>query len=82
MATLDSDVPMIPAGEASSSTAPSSSSKKPKRLEIKKWSAVGFGLGILSWIIVKFAGITSWTFLTKPAPPARNALLLGIDGAN
>lgn len=40
MATLDSDVTMIPAGEASSSAAPSSSTKKPKRFEIKKWSAV------------------------------------------
>lgn len=40
MATLDSDVTMVPAGETSSSAAPSSSSKKPKRFEIKKWSAV------------------------------------------
>lgn len=40
MATLDSDVTMIPAGEASSSAAGSSSNKKPKRFEIKKWSAV------------------------------------------
>lgn len=40
MATLDSDVPMVPVGEASSSAAPSSSTKKPKRFEIKKWSAV------------------------------------------
>ncbi|KAF5743106.1 RING-box protein 1a-like isoform X1 [Tripterygium wilfordii] len=39
MATLDSDVPMVPAGEASGSAAPSCSSKKPKRFEIKKWSA-------------------------------------------
>ncbi|KAF5726099.1 putative ring-box protein [Tripterygium wilfordii] len=39
MATLDSDVPMVPVGESSSSAAPSSSSKKPKRFEIKKWSA-------------------------------------------
>jgi len=38
MATLDSDVPMIPAGEPSSSAGPSS--KKPKRFEIKKWNAV------------------------------------------
>jgi len=40
MATLDSDVTMIPAGEASSSVAASSSNKKAKRFEIKKWSAV------------------------------------------
>lgn len=39
MATLDTDVPMVPAGEASSSAGPSSS-KKPKRFEIKKWNAV------------------------------------------
>ena len=38
MATLDSDVPMVPAGEPSSSAGPSS--KKPKRFEIKKWNAV------------------------------------------
>ncbi|XP_027926838.1 RING-box protein 1a isoform X1 [Vigna unguiculata] len=39
MATLDSDVTMVPAGEPSSSAGPSSS-KKPKRFEIKKWNAV------------------------------------------
>ncbi|KAH9804653.1 RING-box protein 1a [Citrus sinensis] len=48
MATLDSDVPMIPVGEASSSAGPSSSSKKPKRFEIKKWSAVA----LWAWDIV------------------------------
>lgn len=38
MASLDSDVNMVPAGEPS---APSSSSaKKAKRFEVKKWSAV------------------------------------------
>ncbi|XVE70718.1 hypothetical protein DITRI_Ditri10aG0093100 [Diplodiscus trichospermus] len=47
MATLDSDVPMVPVGEASSS-APSSSTKKPKRFEIKKWSAVA----LWAWDIV------------------------------
>ncbi|XP_047159281.1 RING-box protein 1a-like [Vigna umbellata] len=46
MATLDSDVPMIPAGEASSSAGPSS--KKPKRFEIKKWNAVA----LWAWDIV------------------------------
>lgn len=40
MATLDSDVPMVPVGEPSSSAGPSSSSKKNKRFEIKKWNAV------------------------------------------
>ncbi|OVA08341.1 zinc finger protein [Macleaya cordata] len=40
MASLDSDVNMIPAGEGSSGAGPSSSSKKPKRFEIKKWNAV------------------------------------------
>ena len=39
MATLDSDVPMVPVGEASSSAGPSSS-RKNKRFEIKKWNAV------------------------------------------
>ncbi|XVF35140.1 hypothetical protein REPUB_Repub18cG0119300 [Reevesia pubescens] len=41
-----------------------------------------FGPGILSWIIVRFAGITSWISVSsakpiKLAPPVRNALLLG-----
>nr|VDD18696.1 unnamed protein product [Brassica rapa] len=40
MANLDSDVNMIPAGESSSSVVASSSSKKAKRFEVKKWSAV------------------------------------------
>ncbi|WVZ00529.1 hypothetical protein V8G54_026598 [Vigna mungo] len=48
MATLDSDVTMVPAGEPSSSTGPSSSSKKPKRFEIKKWNAVA----LWAWDIV------------------------------
>ncbi|XP_010050439.2 RING-box protein 1a-like [Eucalyptus grandis] len=50
MATLDSDVPMVPAGEGSSSgaAASSSSSKKPKRFEIKKWNAVA----LWAWDIV------------------------------
>ncbi|CAN6562736.1 unnamed protein product [Malus baccata var. baccata] len=38
MATLDSDVLMVPVGEGSSSAG--SSTKKPKRFEIKKWNAV------------------------------------------
>ncbi|XP_064943621.1 RING-box protein 1a-like isoform X2 [Musa acuminata AAA Group] len=46
MASLDTDINMVPAGEGSGgavgpSAAPSSStSKKPKRFEIKKWNAV------------------------------------------
>ncbi|XVF50573.1 hypothetical protein PTKIN_Ptkin04bG0112000 [Pterospermum kingtungense] len=40
MATMDTDVLMVPIGEASSSIAPSSSTKKPKCFEIKKWNAV------------------------------------------
>ncbi|KAK8654741.1 hypothetical protein V6N13_107341 [Hibiscus sabdariffa] len=48
MATLDSDVPMVPVGESSNSSAASSSSKKPKRFEIKKWSAVA----LWAWDIV------------------------------
>ncbi|KAK3034501.1 hypothetical protein RJ639_032490 [Escallonia herrerae] len=47
MASLDTDVTMVPAGEGANSTGPSSStastsssSKKPKRFEIKKWNAV------------------------------------------
>ncbi|OAY69551.1 RING-box protein 1a [Ananas comosus] len=54
MATLDTDINMVPAGEGSSSAAPSSSSgagavaKKPKRFEIKKWNAVA----LWAWDIV------------------------------
>ncbi|KAL6130814.1 hypothetical protein ACLB2K_069193 [Fragaria x ananassa] len=47
MATLDSYVPMVPAGEGSSG-AGSSSVKKPKRFEIKKWNAVA----LWAWDIV------------------------------
>ncbi|CAA6674045.1 unnamed protein product [Spirodela intermedia] len=56
MATLDTDLNMLPAGEGSSggatpppgSSAASSSSKKPKRFEIKKWNAVA----LWAWDIV------------------------------
>ncbi|EEF46270.1 ring finger, putative [Ricinus communis] len=50
MATLDSDVPMVPVGESSSNVASSSSSssKKPKCFEIKKWNAVA----LWAWDIV------------------------------
>lgn len=47
MATLDTDVNMVPAGEGSSGAGPSNtapqppqSSKKSKKFEIKKWNAV------------------------------------------
>lgn len=40
MASLDTDINMVPGGEGSSGAGPSSSSKKPKRFEIKKWNAV------------------------------------------
>ncbi|CAL9046489.1 unnamed protein product [Musa banksii] len=46
MASLDTDVNMVPAGEGSS--AGPSSSKKPKRFEIKKWNAVA----LWAWDIV------------------------------
>ncbi|KAL7000380.1 cullin-RING-type E3 NEDD8 transferase, partial [Sarracenia purpurea var. burkii] len=53
MASLDTDVTMVPFGEGSSGAVPSSSStastssssKKAKRFEIKKWNAVLFGPG-------------------------------------
>ncbi|KAF2287127.1 hypothetical protein GH714_038360 [Hevea brasiliensis] len=50
MATLDSDVAMVPVDDASSNAASSSSSssKKPKRFEIKKWNAVA----LWAWDIV------------------------------
>ncbi|GFY80494.1 RING/U-box superfamily protein [Actinidia rufa] len=40
MASLDTDVTMVPVGEGPSCASTSSSSKKPKRFEIKKWNAV------------------------------------------
>ncbi|THU57207.1 hypothetical protein C4D60_Mb03t01060 [Musa balbisiana] len=46
MASLDTDVNMVPAGEGSS--AGPSSLKKPKRFEIKKWNAVA----LWAWDIV------------------------------
>ncbi|KAJ8535812.1 hypothetical protein K7X08_034213 [Anisodus acutangulus] len=51
---MDTDVEMVPASEESnvavpsSTSAPSSSTKKPKRLEIKKWNAVA----LWAWDIV------------------------------
>ncbi|KAG6387558.1 hypothetical protein SASPL_152750 [Salvia splendens] len=53
MATLDTDVDMVPAGDGSSGAGPSninpsSSTKKPKRFEIKKWNAVS----LWAWDIV------------------------------
>ncbi|KAL4195769.1 hypothetical protein AMTRI_Chr04g179980 [Amborella trichopoda] len=53
MATMDTDINMVPAGEGSSGAGPSnttatSSSKKPKRFEIKKWNAVA----LWAWDIV------------------------------
>ncbi|KAG4921235.1 hypothetical protein JHK86_050048 [Glycine max] len=40
MATLDFDVTVFLTDEASSSGGPSSSTKKPKRFDIKKWNVV------------------------------------------
>ncbi|XP_058213499.1 RING-box protein 1a isoform X1 [Rhododendron vialii] len=55
MASLDTDVTMVPAGEgpsdappSSSAASASSSSKKAKRFEIKKWNAVA----LWAWDIV------------------------------
>ncbi|KAL9224205.1 hypothetical protein vseg_000267 [Gypsophila vaccaria] len=49
MTSMDTDVTMVPAGEGGSNSAgPSSSSKKPKRFEIKKWNAVA----LWAWDIV------------------------------
>ncbi|OMO91793.1 Zinc finger, RING/FYVE/PHD-type [Corchorus olitorius] len=73
MATLDSDVPMVPVGEASSSAAPSSSTKKPKRFEIKKWSAVA----LWAWDIVVDNCAICRNHIMDLSPPVRNALLLG-----
>ncbi|KAL9682976.1 hypothetical protein QQ045_014788 [Rhodiola kirilowii] len=84
-AALDSDVPMIPVGEGSSTAAASSSSaKKPKRFEIKKWNAVS----LWAWALVLYFSLYSDMIvdgvlqalnvkLTKLVPPVRNALLLG-----
>nr|GMD50607.1 RING-box protein 1A [Ipomoea batatas] len=48
MASLDTDVTMVPAGEGSSGATPSSSTKKGKKFEIKKWNAVS----LWAWDIV------------------------------
>ncbi|CAN4087024.1 unnamed protein product [Withania somnifera] len=48
---MDTDVEMVPPGDESNTTAPSapsSSTKKPKRFEIKKWNAVA----LWAWDIV------------------------------
>ncbi|MFS7922337.1 putative Zinc finger, RING/FYVE/PHD-type, anaphase-promoting complex subunit 11 [Helianthus anomalus] len=45
---MDSDVAMVPAGDSSSLPGPSSSSKKPKRFQIKKWNVVA----LWAWDIV------------------------------
>lgn len=66
MATLDSDIPMVPAGEPSSSAGPSS--KKPKRFEIKKWNAVAL------WAWGKFLRTLTLT-LTSPIPSSFLAFL-------
>ncbi|KAL3586130.1 hypothetical protein D5086_012997 [Populus alba] len=47
MSTLDSEVTLVPVGETSGTAGPSSS-KKPKRFEIKKWNAVS----LWAWDIV------------------------------
>ncbi|XP_035837441.1 uncharacterized protein LOC110897767 isoform X2 [Helianthus annuus] len=72
---MDSDVAMVPAGDSTSLPGPSSSSKKPKRLEIKKWNAVA----LWAW------EITSWIYvlnvkLIRLALPAKSVLLLGVAG--
>ncbi|XP_028214974.1 RING-box protein 1a-like [Glycine soja] len=48
MATLDFDVTVFLTDEASSSGGPSSSTKKPKRFDIKKWNVVS----LWAWDIV------------------------------
>ncbi|KAG6508507.1 hypothetical protein ZIOFF_033881 [Zingiber officinale] len=75
MASLDTDVDMVQGGEGSivadvvsPSSIASSSSKKPKRFEIKKWNAVALWawdifdvvLQISWWTTALFVGITSW----------------------
>ncbi|RAL51149.1 hypothetical protein DM860_005505 [Cuscuta australis] len=79
MATLDSDINMVPAdkestgGDPSSSVASASSStKKVKKFEIKKWNAVAlWAWGTISWIFV------SSVKLIKPVPQVRSVQLLG-----
>lgn len=66
MASIDTDVTMVPAGEGSSGAGPSSSTastsssaKKYKRFEIKKWNAVAL------WAWGKTLNLTL-TLLYKP----------------
>ncbi|KAK6126749.1 hypothetical protein DH2020_039520 [Rehmannia glutinosa] len=78
MASLDTDVNMVPAGEGSSGAGPSNtnptpSTKKAKRFEIKKWNAVAlWAWGIILWIYA------SNVRLIKPVRQVRNARLLGV----
>lgn len=66
MASLDTDVNMVPAGEGSSgagpsNTNPASSTKKSKRFEIKKWNAVS----LWAWgIILLLPLLRSYNYLT------------------
>nr|GEW73843.1 zinc finger, RING/FYVE/PHD-type [Tanacetum cinerariifolium] len=74
---MDTDVTMVQVKEEpSSSSSTGVLAKKGKRFEIKKWNA------ILLWIIVLFAGTTSWISalnvrLTKLVLLVRNAQLRG-----
>nr|GMC61562.1 RING-box protein 1A [Ipomoea batatas] len=78
MASLDTDVTMVPAGEGeggagatSSVASTSSSSKKGKKFEIKKWNAVAlwaWGMHLTVVLSVK---------LIKLVQQVRNARLLG-----
>ncbi|KAL4589408.1 hypothetical protein LXL04_002315 [Taraxacum kok-saghyz] len=96
MASLDTDVTMVPAAEGSGGAGPSSSTastsssiKKAKRFEIKKWNAVslwawGTLIQISSWITARYVGIISWISasnvkLTKLVLPVRSAQLLGVS---
>ncbi|KAK3006932.1 hypothetical protein RJ639_016887 [Escallonia herrerae] len=74
---MSTDVAMVPAGEGSSAAGPSSSSKKPKRFEIKKWNAILLSTTVLS------AGIILWISASSAKPirrarPVRSARSLGV----
>ncbi|XP_057500273.1 uncharacterized protein LOC130784420 isoform X1 [Actinidia eriantha] len=87
MASLDTDVTMVPVGEGSSgASTSSSSSKKPKRFEIKKWNAVALwawdivvdNCAICRNHIMDLCEIVALSAkLTKLVPQARSVLLLG-----
>ncbi|RWW21232.1 hypothetical protein GW17_00014618 [Ensete ventricosum] len=82
MASLDTDINMVPAGEGSSgavgpsAAASSSTSKKPKRFEIKKWNAVALWAWGMCPIHKRLAVRVDSLVLDETSPSSRLRQLL------